>query len=173
MEHENYTQRMLKKYESTFDLQENFKIGNKFFSNYGYFTSKSEKYIFLKDINLWEVNNSEHVFFINIDDLSKGEISWNRDIIKKTIEPKLVRKGEKYPPKNQMYTYITLIFISSKEITQEVIKEIKKFKEEKNYLFTFRGYMSTRVVAVDLKNKKVYTNGPGKELKNIYMKNFN
>lgn len=172
MEYENYIQGILKKYENNFDLQENFKIGNKFFSNYGYFTAKSEKYIFLKDINLWEVNNSEHVFFLNIDKLTKEEIKWNKDLIIKTIEPKLVRKGEKYPPKNQMYTYLTFVFISSNPIDEDIIKEIKKFKEERNYLFTFRGYMSTRIVAVDLINKKVHTNRLGKELKNIYMKNF-
>ena len=173
MERSNYTKKILEKYKNNFDLQENFKIGETLFSNYGYFTSKSEKYVFLKDINLWEVNNSEHVFFINTDNLSREKIKINRDVIKNIIEPKLVRRGEKYPPKNHMYTYITFVFISSREIIRETVKEIQKFKEEKNYLFSFRGYMCTRVVAVDLKNKKVYTNGAGKELKNIYMKNFN
>ncbi|MGB0404809.1 MAG: hypothetical protein ACPGDB_01285, partial [Fusobacterium sp.] len=72
----------------------------------------------------------------------------------------------------QMYTYLTFVFVSSSPIEEDIIKEIKKFKEERNYLFTFRGYMSTRIVAVDLINKKVHTNRLGKELKNIYMKNF-
>lgn len=173
MKFEDYMNKVLKKYEHNFNIEENFKVGEQNFPYYGYFISKSQKYVFLKDINLWELGASEHVFFDRGENLfENNKLDLVIKLIELHIEPKLVKEGGKYPPKNHMYTNITFIFIFSNEINNEIKNEIKKFKKEKNYLFSFRGYMSVRIVGVDLKNKKIFANRAAKDLGKWYAKIF-
>lgn len=81
----------------------------------------------------------------------------------------MVRHGEKCPPPNHMYTYITGVFICD-SVDEQAKKLIRKFKFMKNYRFTIRGYCDARIVVFDLKNKKLYGNGAAREIIKGYKK---
>ncbi|MCI6152588.1 hypothetical protein [Fusobacterium perfoetens] len=172
MESKEYLNNLLEVYKSCFDIEENIKIDEYNFSAYGYFNSKAEKYILVKEVNLWEVNNFEYIFFLEVNKLSEKDIDNMELLIKNKIEKDYVRKGEKYPPKNHMTSYISIVFISSNKISENIKKKIEKFKFEKTYLFSIRGFLTTRFIGIDLKENKIYYNKPSKEIINVFEKNL-
>ena len=79
-----------------------------------------------------------------------------------------MRKGEEYPPKNHMYTYLTVVLITDKKINDDVKRFVKKYKFERTYKWNLRGYMQTRLVLVSTADNVVITNGSGKVLEKTY-----
>ena len=71
-----------------------------------------------------------------------------------------------------MTSFLSLVFISSSPISENLIKKIEKFSFEKTYLFSIRCFLTTKVIGLDLKNKKVYYNKPAKDLIEVYEKSF-
>lgn len=102
-----------------------------------------------------------------MNDLKKVDI-----LIKEYMEPFLVRKGEKYPEKNHMYSFLTVVIFTSKRISDDMKRKIKKYKYEKNYLFFIRGYTSGRIIVIDTENMEIVTNKSGKVLGKFYRKIF-
>ena len=88
--------------------------------------------------------------------------------LREKAEPYFVRKGEEYPPKNHMYTYLTVVLITDKKINDDVKRFAKKYKFERTYKWTLRGYMQTRLVLVSTADNVVITNGSGKVLEKTY-----
>lgn len=167
MKTSDYLNNILKIYKNSFDITKNYSFENIIFSAYGYFNSKSEKYLLVKEVNLWEINNFEHIFFVELDNLTEKNFSYFENLLKEKLEKYFIRNNNKYPNKNHMSSYITFIFICS-SIEENLIKKIEKFKFEKNYLFSIRGFFSTKILAVDFEKNKIFYNKPAKNIKCIY-----
>lgn len=163
-----YLEKIFKEYEKTFDIYKNYQIEDITFQAYGYFNSHSEKYLLVKEVQLWETKAYEHIFFLKEDKININTLNKILSLIPSYIEPQLVRKGEKYPEKNHMYSYLTLVIFSKNISSDEIVEKIKKFKFEKNYLFSIRGYTQARVLLVDMENKNIFTNKSGKKLEKLY-----
>ena len=172
MESKKYLDNILELYKNSFDITRSYDFDGNNFSAYGYFNSKSEKYVLVKEVNLWEVNSFEHIFFIEVDNLTEDTFKTYEKLLKEELESRFIRNGNKYPEKNHMTSFLSLVFISSSPINENLIKKIEKFSFEKTYLFSIRGFLTTKVIVVDLKNKKVYYNKPAKDLKEVYEKSF-
>ena len=170
MESKKYLDNILEIYKNSFDITKDYDFKGNKFSAYGYFNSKAEKYVLVKEVNLWEVNSFEHIFFIEIESLTLEVFQKYERLLKEKLESHFIRNGNKYPEKNHMSSFISLVFISSSEINEEIIKKIQKFSFEKTYLFSIRGFFSTKVIGVDLKKNKIYYNKTAKDLENIYKK---
>ncbi len=164
----DYLNNILKVYGSTFDIERNYELDNKNFSAYGYFNSKAEKYILVKEVNIWEASTFEHIFFLQVEKILEKDFQEIEELIKNKIEERFVRRGEKYPQKNHMSSCITVVFISSTSINEEIIKKIQKFKFTKNYLFSIRGYLVTKILGVDLEENQIYYNREAKDISNVY-----
>lgn len=172
MESKKYLDNILELYKNSFDITKNYDFSGNYFSAYGYFNSKAEKYILVKEVNLWEVNSFEHIFFVEIDSLSEEIFETYEKLLKEKLESYFIRNGNKYPEKNHMSSFLSLVFISSSPIDKNLIKKIEKFTFEKTYLFSIRGFLTTKLIGIDLENKKVYYNKPARDLKEIYEKSF-
>lgn len=168
MENLGYLNRILTEYEKTFDIHREYKVGNKKVDAYGYFNSYSEKYLLVKEVQLWETKAFEHIFFIQKENLDLSTLEELLSLIPSYIEPNLIRKGNKYPEKNHMYSYITFVILANNIPDLEVIKRVKKYKFEKSYLFSIRGYSQSRIVLIDTNNKNIYSNRSGKSLEKLY-----
>lgn len=170
-----YLDKILKTYSNSFDIFKNYNYEDLTFSAYGYFNSKAEKYILVKEVNLWEVNSFEHIFFIEIDKFNEENLIFYENLLKEKLEKKFVRNNKKYPKKNHMNSYITFIFITSSEINKNLEKKIEKFNFEKTYLFSIRGFFSTKLLVVDLEKNKIFCNKSSRDIKNIFenILNFN
>lgn len=167
---ESFLEKILSFYQSDFDIDKPYYINDDFYDAHARFEITNAKYVLIKKAELWRVDCFEHVFFRITDILNKEDLMRSRNHISTYIEPELVRKGARWPEPNHMYTYITIIFICKNGIHPEALREIKKFRFEKNYLFTIRGYSLARLLVFDMKAKKFYGNKAAKPLIKGYKK---
>ncbi len=162
--------KILLKYSATFDLMNNFKLNDHYYSAYGYYSSSDEKYVLSRKANLWTTNTFEYALFLEVEKLNKINFDQIEKDIYTYMEPVMVRRGKKYPEKDHMYSYMTVVIISNEMVEKDVIDRINKFKFERSYLFDFRGRSQTNIVCVSVKDENVYTNKSGKYLRNMFNK---
>lgn len=167
---ESLLEKILSFYQSDFDIDKPYYIHDDYYDAHARFEITNAKYVLIKKAELWRALCFEHVFFRITDNFNKEELIKARKHILNYIEPELVRKGARWPEPNHMYTYITFLFICENGVQPEALREIKKFRFEKNYLFTIRGYSLARILVFDLKGKKIYGNKAAKPLIKGYKK---
>ena len=165
---EAYIQKLLEEYSKSFDITNDYEIGQVKARAYGYYSTVSEKYVLSPKANLWSILGFEHILFIEKDILTRQDIEEARLLMEEHMEPELVCKGRKYPEKDHMYSYLTVAFICDRTPDAEVINDIKKFKYEKNYLFTIRGHVEGHMVMIDLSTGKVTACKAAKHLSSFY-----
>lgn len=163
-----YLKEVLRRYQTSFDLYHNYSIGNEKYPAYGYFFSLGEKYVLSKEANLWSVRAYEHILFVETDRLSMEQLHHLKDVMAEHMEPELVRKGQKYPEKDHMISYLTIIVISKQTPDDAVLKGVRKFHYDKGYLFNFRGHCEGDFLCACLDTEKVYHNYGAKRLKEMY-----
>lgn len=169
---QKFLEKLVDSYRSAYDIERPFIIDGDSYDAYAGFNVSSAKYVLIKKAELWRADCYEHTFFLCKQELELQELKrFNEEIIN-YIEPQMVRNGEKCTKANHMYTYITGIFIVENGISEELKKQIRKFRFFKNYRFGIRGYSEARLLVFDLKNKKVLGNLAARELVKGYKKTF-
>ncbi|MCR4691252.1 MAG: hypothetical protein K5739_07905 [Lachnospiraceae bacterium] len=168
----NYLDRILEHYAGSFDIEKDFSIGGKTAAAYGHFATVSEKYVLTPKANLWKIEGFEHILFFEADAVDRDTLIQTRELMQNHMAPKLVCKGEKYPPKDHMYSYVTVVYLVQNPPAEELQKEIRSFRYEQDYLFTFRGHVEGHLVVMDLSTGKAYTNKAAKHLKALYEKTY-
>lgn len=171
MERADYLDRLLAKYAGTFDIYKPYSVKDKEYPAYGYFFSCNEKYVLMKKATLWAVHAYEHILFMDVEDITSETIKEAQDLVENHLEP-LVRKGNKYPEKDHMYSYLTVVIVAQHEPSKEVKKLISKFKFDKGYMFSLRGYSEGHLICAVMDSEKVYTNSRAKALVDTYKKTF-
>ncbi len=167
-----YLNIILAKYAKSFDIYKQHMINGKQYAAYAYFSSLGEKYVLLKKAKLWSVKAFEHVFFLEEDSCTPELLHELLESVTAYMEPVLVRKGEKYPEKDHMYTYLTFAVLCRQTPDEEAKKAIRSFRFDKGYLFSMRGHSEVRLVVADLNGKEVLTNPAGRSLRKMYVKAF-
>lgn len=123
---------------------------------------KSEKYFLSKKVSLYSFKNDEYVGLVRCSEgLSMPFLEKAVDEFKKLINSLPVDE-------EHMSSIFTLAFVCPGSIGTEQIAYLSKIKYHKDYMFTFRGWSDLAVIAVDLQDNCVYSNGFGKKLE----KNF-
>ena len=169
---ELYLDRILAKYRSFFDIKRDYEINGKKFSAYAYFESTNEKYVLTRKANLWRAKAFEHVVFLETEKCDRSIIEEIRKLIIDHMEPVFVRKGEKYPCEDHMYTYLTFVIILKEKPDKNFIRAVKHFHFDKGYLFNFRGHSEAHVICVDMESESVYTNFAANDLIKTYKEAF-
>ena len=112
MEMAQYLDRLQLRYSGTFDIYKPYFIDGKEYPAYGYFFSHLEKYVLVREANLWASDSYEHILFITADKITEEHVKEAQDVIQNYMEPKLVRKGARVPEKDHMYSFLTVILLS-------------------------------------------------------------
>ncbi len=172
MNNTDYLDRLLLRYAGTFNIYMPYTIHEKEYPAYGYFFSSVEKYVLVREANMWTTNSHEHILFITVDDVKEDTLKEVQRLFKDYMEPKLVRDGKKYPDKNHMYSYLTIAILSQKPLDKMLAKKIRHFKFEKGYLFNFRGFSQGRLVCASMEDEKVVTNYQARQLKKLFKETF-
>ncbi|MBP3735941.1 MAG: hypothetical protein J6I56_02885 [Lachnospiraceae bacterium] len=167
-----YLDVILAKYAGSFDIQKDYLFENRTYPAYGSFSSLGEKYVLIKKAKLWSVKAFEYIFFTDADTCTKELLDDIRRIMTDYMEPVLVRKNEKYPEKDHMYSYLTFAVLCRQKPSEDVIREIRKFSFDRGYLFSFRGHAEGHLVVADMETESVFTNAAGRELNKLYKKTF-
>ena len=168
----DYLDRLLLKYSGTFDIYQPYRLLGREYPAYGYFFSHVEKYVLVRKANMWSADTYEHVLFANPDELTEAHLQEYRQAVEEYIEPTLILKGEKLPEPNHMYSYITIAVVAEKALSPQVKKAVKKFKFEKSYMHSIRGYVQTRITVASMEDESVCVNGMGRSLKKLYREVF-
>lgn len=168
----DYLNRLLLKYSGTFDIDQPIKVLGREYPAYGYFFSHVEKYVLVRKANMWSADSYEHVLFDDPAELTAERLAEYRRVIAESIEPDLVLKGEKLPPPNHMYSYITFSVIAGKPLSAEVKRAVTRFKFEKSYMHSIRGYSQARIVVATMEDERVCTNWAGRTLRKLYKDTF-
>jgi len=168
MEIINYFEKLKKSYSSAFDITAPHSFNNKKFLGYGYFYNNSRKFVLVKEAKLWEANSFEHILFIREDNLSKETIDNALILMRDYMDPILIRKGNRYPEADHMYSFLTIVILINSNISNNLKEYINNFKFKKNYLFTIRGYAQGRLVIANPNKKFFISNKAGKSLETLY-----
>ena len=172
MDPSSYLNIILARYAKSFDIYTDHEADGRHYAAYAYFSSLGEKYEKKKKAKLWSVKAFEHVFFLREDAVTQELLDDLMRSVKEYMEPVLVRKGEKYPEKDHMYTYLTFAVLCSQTPDAAAEKAIRNFRFDRGYLFSMRGHAEARLVVADMSSRKVYTNPAGRSLRKMYGKSF-
>lgn len=167
-----YLDRLLVKYSSAFDIYQPYVIHGKEYPAYGYFFSHTEKYVLVREANMWSSDSYEHILFMETDEVTEALLEEAYGIVKDYMEPTLVRKGEKVPPPNHMYSYLTIAILSTKTVSGAMKKAIRKFKFEKSYKFNVRGFSQAHIICASMEDETVLTNFVGRGSKKVFQSIF-
>ena len=159
---------LLSQYTKTFDIVRDYEIAGTKAAAYGYFSTVSEKYVISPKANLWKIEGFEHIQFLCKETLSLEDLDKALTLMRDEMAPSLVCKGQKYPPKDHMYSYLTIAYLVDHSPDDALQKAIRDFRFEKNYLFTVRGHVQGHLVVMDLSTGKAYTNKDAKHLIPLY-----
>ena len=74
--------------------------------------------------------------------------------------------------KDHMYSYLTVALLCEQAPDEETVKCLERFRFEKNYLATIRGYAEGHLILMDLSSGRAYTNKAARHLKDYYERIF-
>ena len=119
---------------------------------------------------LWKAGEYEHVLFFTVPEQGAPDrlTALAQQLIRDYMEPVLARNNEKYPPKDHMRTFLTAVIISETSPSVELVRLIRKYRFDKGYQFSFRGFSQGRLVFVDLSAGKVYTSPAANDVAEFY-----
>lgn len=162
-----YLDHVLLKYSSDFNIYVPYKVGEKQFSAYGYFASHNEKYVLVKEVNMWASDSFEHILFMEADKITEESIYDLTKFIREEMELNFVRNGKKYPSQNHMQSVLTVIMLVQQEWTEDITRLIKNFRFDKSYCFGFRGYSRGRIAMIAMDTRKIVVSSQAKDMKKV------
>ena len=168
METAEYLDRLLLRYSGSFDIYQPYVINGKEYPAYGYFFSYIEKYILVREINMWSTRSYEHILFLETEECTSETIEEAKSIISDYMEPVLVRKNEKLPEPNHMSSYLNVVIISKKALSKQIVDGIRRYRFEKGYKFNIRGFSRGTILCTSMEDRKFYSNFYGRSKKDIF-----
>lgn len=168
-----YLDRLLLHYSGTFNIYQPYVINGKEYPYYGLFYNCTEKYVLVREVNMWSSKSFEHILFMEAEELTDEIYQEADEIIRTYMEPVLVRKNEKLPEENHMYSYLNVVIVCKKPISKELAKKLKKYHFEKGYNFNMRGYSQGSIMCVSLDDEKYISNYYGRTKKKMFLQVFN
>ncbi|MDD2971980.1 MAG: hypothetical protein PHE02_07615 [Lachnospiraceae bacterium] len=172
MDRTDYLDRLLAKYSGTFDIYKPYVVHGREYPAYGYFFSCVEKYVLVREANLWSSKSYEHVMFLSEEKCTLETLEEVKQLWEGYMEPELVCHGTKEPEENHMYSYLSVIVIAEHKLEREIAKQIRKLNFEKGYRFNMRGYSQGHIAVVSMEDEKVYANFVGRKLKTVLKETF-
>ena len=167
-----YLNQLLLSYSGSFNIYQPYVINSKTYPAYGYFYSFTEKYVLVREANMWSTKCFEHVLFMEADELTDKVFAEAEAMIKEYMEPVLVRKNEPLPEENHMYSYLNVVIVCQKSLNKSMAQKVKKFRFEKGYRFNMRGYSQGSIMCVTVDDRKYCSNYYGRSKKKMFYKVF-
>jgi len=146
----------------------------------------------------YEVERDKEIYGVKVDIFAKSSTEHFRQVLTKSIKidqhytkEYAVVKGEKGfvdkdevkefsqflissinklspPSANTMSTILNGILVATSGFSEEAVNFAKKFKFSKSFLLGIKGWCDIRLILVDLKEEKLYSNKKGKEVLSAY-----
>ena len=182
-----YLNRILERLLPTHDIVRDYPAGGQVVPAYARYEAMNEKYVLSRKATLWKAGEYEHVLFFTVPaktaadspsgDAEQAAVSpvtpdtatdLAQQLITGYMEPVLSRNNEKYPPKDHMRTFLTAVIVSEVSPSEALIRRIRKYRFDKGYQFSFRGFSQGRLVFIDLGARKVFTSPAANDVAEFY-----
>lgn len=162
MDKTTYINILIKKHQNNFKIYKNHNLLGNTLDLYAHFKDIGGRTLITpKDvIDKFEIN--EHCIVKSFNTISTKDIE-NFSSYLKSLTVNLVKPHNEHKSSN-----ITGIVLCENEVPEEIISFTNKFKYTKYYKLYFQGFSEIKLLLIDLKNEKIYSNKKGKELKKIY-----
>ncbi len=165
---EDYLEELLRRYQASYDIYRDYKLGDIVYPAYAWFYSHGEKYVLKKEAQLWAIKAYDHVLFLHEEELTAERLEELKAVMTEVMEPQLVRQGEKYPVKDHMTSYLTLAILTDRTPDAETRKAIRRFRFDKGYMMNFRGHSEGHVICACLDSGEVICNRLAKPSADLY-----
>ena len=166
---QDFLQRVLSYYHSSFDLTVPCSIGGKEYAALAALHAHEDQYVRVVGTTLWNADSHEYTLFQTFEQAPTGaELEEMLEMAGQYMEPQFVRGGEPLPPKDHQYTWLSLVLLSQHTPDPAVIKRVKSFRKTWFYRFYLRGYCEVRVILADLETGTLTANPAGRSLKKLY-----
>lgn len=146
----------------------------------------------------YEVERGKEIYGVKVDIFAKSSTEHFREVLTKSIkidqhytkeyavakaEKRFIDKNkiEKFsqflissinklspPSVDTMSTILNGVLISASGFSEEAVSFAKKFKFSKSFLLGIKGWCDIRLILVDLKKEKLYSNKKGEEVLSAY-----
>lgn len=163
-----YLDRLLLRYSGSFDIYQPYVINGKEYPAYGYFFSYIEKYILVREFNMWSTRSYEHLLFMEVEECTDNILDEAEAVISNYMEPVLVRKNKRFPEKNHMSSYLNVVIISNKALSESAAKRIRRYRFEKGYKFNIRGFSQGTIMCVSMEDSQFTSSYHGRKKKEIF-----
>jgi len=167
-----YLDRLLEKLSGSFDVYRPYTIAGREYPAYGFYFSLSEKFVVTQKANLWSVRTYEHVLFLQERQCTQETLEKAERLMKDYMEPELVRHGRKYPEKDHMVSYLSIVILSERTPDTETAEKLQGFHFDRNYLMTVRGHSEGHLICVNLEREQVLSNKAARQMLNLYNQTF-
>lgn len=157
-------EKLLDSFSHSYDVEQTCDINGDIYDAHASFNAMSAKYVLVRKAELWRAECFEHIFLKKKATLTIEDLERFHNQVISYIEPRFVRGGKKWPGKDHMCTYITVIYLCEDETSEDVKMRIKQYRHVKNYMLTIRGYSEVRILVFDLKNQKIWGNRAAHDL---------
>lgn len=163
MLHKELFESILDGYHGLFDIFSPHELCGRPVAAYCYFMSKNERYVLIKRAVIWSAESFEHVVIIEVPKLEEEGVLEMVGFLSQ-LEKTLIK-----PDRNHMYSYITVLLLCQ-NIEQSAKKRLKRIRFTKNYRFTWHGYSSGRIIAINVSEGEVVANAAGKPMISYFKK---
>ena len=167
-----YLDHLLLKYAGTFNLYVPYRIGEKEYPAYGLFYMHKEKYVLVREVNMWELRSYEHLIFMETQEFTEDTLREAKGLVTDYMEPVLVRRGQELPEPNHMCSDINVVVVCAGPVDRQMAKRIRGFHFERGYKLNMRGFSRGNIFCVSLAERAYISNLQGREKKKLFMETF-
>ncbi|MFA9422436.1 MAG: hypothetical protein ACERLG_02590 [Sedimentibacter sp.] len=139
-----------------FDMELDKTIGGKRFSLYGRYYTRNAKYFASRKIEIYSFIVNEYVLYNNCNHVDANYINELKDYIEIYVDDIVMQDKE------SMSSGITFLISTEESVNKDTLKAVKNFKFYKSYSLGFKGWVNVKIILVDLKTNKAYSNALGR-----------
>ncbi len=167
---EDYLKRVLSYYANSFDITRPYTLGGQEHAALAAMHAHEDQYVRIVGTTLWNAESHEYTLFETFDDAppTVEQVQSLFRLAEGEMEEKFVRCGEKLPPKDHQYTWLTVVLISAHTPDEAVKQTVRRLKKTRYYQYYLRGYSEVRMILVDLEAGELTTNRAARDLKKLY-----
>lgn len=170
MDFETYLDAILKVLAASHDITRDFEAEGRVWPAYARYDLCSEKYVLSRKASLWRAREYEHVLFARLGRCAAKDVEELERVVTDYMEPVLVRDGKDVPEKDHMRSFLTLVLICEGAVSEDAVRRVKKYRFDKGYRFSFRGFAQGRIILTDLPGRCVTVSPGAKDVRKYYQK---
>ena len=160
---ESYLKDLEERYKYYYEVERDKEISGVKVDIFAKSSTEHFRQVLTKNIKIDQHYTKEYAMVKSLSELgNKNEVEKFSKYLKSLI-------NELFTPSiDIMSTVINGVLVSTSGFSEDAVSFVKKFKFSKSFLLGIKGWCDIRLILVDLKEEKLYSNQKGKEVLSAY-----